>query len=70
MRPPACRIAIKPIRLRNVHLTADDWFDTGLPRRLIKSDRSEKISMIRNGYGRHFVTRRSLRKHVVIAGAV
>ena len=70
MRPSACRIPIEPIRLRHIHFTANDRLDSRLLRRLVEADRAEKISMISNRNGRHFVLRRGLGERVVIACAI
>ena len=70
IRPAARRIAIEPIRLRDVHLAADDRFDAGLLRGFIEADRAEQIAMIGNGDRRHLVFCRRLGQRVVIARAI
>ena len=43
---------------RDVRLAADDRFDAGVLRFLVKFDRAEKIAVIGHGHRRHFEFRR------------
>src|SRR5437870_13046574 len=70
VRASTGRIAIETVGFRDVHLTTNDRFDSGFLCSLIKSNRAEEITVIRNGDCRHFVLRRGLRQRIVIARAI
>jgi hypothetical protein len=63
-------ITIVTIRLRDVHLAADDWLHTGFVRCLIETNGAEQIPVICHRYRGHFVFGGCLGECVVIAGAV
>src|SRR5579884_2691039 len=70
VRPACGRIAIKPVRFRDIHLAANDWFNALFAERLMKADGTEKIAVIGYGDGRHVVFCRGFGQSVVVAGAI
>jgi hypothetical protein len=66
IRSAARGIAILVIGFRDVHLATNDGLYAGLGCRIVETDCTEKVAVVRDGDCRHSILRGRFSKHLVI----